>query len=87
MGDGIIVAFVVMIIATTIYKIIELKHRDRGSSEEFSHQLATELADRDDCARALEERIRVLEKIITDKHSSYALSEEIEQLKEVANER
>lgn len=86
MGE-IIGLFVVMVIAITIYKLVELKHRSRGSSEAFQHQLASELVDRDDRANALEERVRVLEKIITDDHSSYKLSEDIENLKERSNER
>lgn len=87
MSEGVIMTLIVLIIAITLYKIASLKHRGGKHSEEFQHKLAQELADRDDRARALEERIRVLEKIITDNHSSYALSEEIEQLKEQANER
>ena len=88
MGQGIIVAFIVMIVAVTAYKIIELKHKPKKSvtdSEEFRHMLAEELADRDDKANALEERIRVLEKIVTDNHKSSALSEEIDSLDDQAN--
>lgn len=36
---------------------------------------------------ALEQRIRVLEKIITENHKAYSLSEEIDQLQEQVNER
>lgn len=43
-------------------------------------------ADRQKIA-ALEERTRILEKIVTDNYKSSALSEEIEKLREVANER
>jgi hypothetical protein len=35
----------------------------------------------------LEERIRILEKIVTDNYKSSALSEEIEKLKEAGNEQ
>ena len=77
---------VVLVIATTVYKIVELKHRSKDSSADFLHQMEQELSDRDDRANALEERVRVLEKIVTDNHKSYALSEEIDDLKEQANE-
>lgn len=82
MIDEIIGLFVVLTIAITLYKIIELKHRGGKHAEEFRHRLSEELSDRDDRAAALEERVRVLEKIITDNHASYKLTEEIEKLKE-----
>lgn len=85
--DELIGLLIVMIIAVTIYKLTELKHSNKGKSPEFKHLLAEELADRDDKASALEERIRVLEKIVTDNHKSHALSEEIDQLKEQANDK
>ena len=81
MNDEVIGLFVVIVISVTIYKLVALKHRGRDSIDAFEHQLAAELADRDDRANALEERVRVLEKIITDTHSSQALSDEIENLK------
>ncbi|MDG2175426.1 MAG: hypothetical protein P8M72_04745 [Gammaproteobacteria bacterium] len=73
---------VVLVIATTIYKITSLKHSKKGSSKEFKHMLAEELVDRDDKANALEERLRVVEKIVTDNHTSSVLSDEIDNLKE-----
>ena len=81
MSDEVIGLFVIMVIAVTVYKLVELKHRGRGGSDAFEHQHAAELADRDDRANALEERVRVLEKIVTDTHSSHVLSQEIEKLK------
>jgi hypothetical protein len=80
--DQLIGMLIVMIIAVTIYKIISLKHSKKGSSQEFQHMLAEELADRDDKANALEERLRVVEKIVTDNHTSSVLSDEIDNLKE-----
>ena len=77
MNDGFITVFIILIVAVTVYKIFSLKYH-RGSkskSAEFQHLLAQELADRDDKAVALEERIRVLEKIVTDNHRAPALSE------------
>jgi len=78
--DELIGLLIIVTIAVTIYKLTELKHSRKGSSPEFKHMLAEELADRDDKANALEERIRVLEKIVTDTHKSHALSEEIDSL-------
>jgi|APSaa5957512493_1039668.scaffolds.fasta_scaffold370795_1 hypothetical protein len=82
MSDEFVGFLIVLVIAATIYKIVALKHTNKGSSKEFQHMLAEELADRDDKANALEERLRVVEKIVTDNHTASALSEEIENLKE-----
>jgi hypothetical protein len=82
MSDEFIVFMVVLVIATTIYKIVALKHSNKGSSKEFQHELTEELADKDDRANALEERLRVVEKIVTDNHTANALSDEIDNLKE-----
>ncbi len=49
-------------------------------SEEFKHALAEELADRDEKVLALEERLQILEKIVTDTHLSSSLSNEIDEL-------
>ena len=86
MDDGFIFALIILIVAVTTYKIISLKHRSSGKSVDFQHLLAQELSDRDDKANALDERIRVLEKIVTDKHSASSLSDEIEQLKNQKND-
>ena len=82
MSEGIIFAIIVLIVSTTIYRILALKYQHPGKSGKFDHQLAAELADRDDRAKALEERVRVLEKIITETHKSGELYDEIERLKE-----
>lgn len=86
MDDGTVGVIFVLIIAITTYKIIALRHQKGGKSSDFQHQLSQELADRDDKSVALEERIRVLEKIVTENHKSSALSEEIDRLKEQTNE-
>jgi len=72
--------FIILIVAITIYKIISLKHHSRSKSRpgEFQHLLAQELSDCDDKAVALEERIRVLEKIVTDNHHASSPSEDID---------
>lgn len=46
-----------------------------------ARKLEEALADRDDRIARLEERIRVLERIVTDTHKSHVLSEEIESLR------
>ena len=86
MGSGLLLVFALLIISSTIYKIVELKHRGR-SDDDFRHELEKELADRDDKAVALEERVRVLERIITENYNADSLSDEIDKLKERANER
>lgn len=82
MSPGLILFLITLVVATTIYKIIALKHGSGRVSDAYMHELEKELADRDDRANALEERIRVLEKIVTDDHKSHSLSEEIDKLKE-----
>ena len=82
MADSFFAMLALAILATTVYKIIELKHNARASGSRSSEQ-----ADRDDRARALEERVKVLEKIVTENYQSSALSAEIDQLREQANER
>lgn len=87
--NGLYILLSILVLMVTIYKIVELKHRPRSgkeSDDEFRHMLERELADRDDRANAIEERVRVLEKIITENYQSDTLAKEIDQLKEQANE-
>lgn len=87
--NGLYVLLSLLVLTVTIYKIFELKHNAKHrekDSDEFRHFLEQELSDRDDKANALEERVRVLEKILTENYKSDTLAKEIDQLKEQANE-
>jgi hypothetical protein len=56
-----------------------LAHKSGASSDEIAQQVAKALADRDATIAKLEERVRVLERVVTDEGAR--VSREIEQLR------
>jgi hypothetical protein len=56
-----------------------LAHKSGPSSDEIAQQVAKALADRDATIAKLEERVRVLERVVTDEATR--VSNEIEQLR------
>lgn len=54
-------------------------HASGGSSKDLTRKLEAELVKRDETIRKLEERVRVLERIVTDR--STTISEEIDRLR------
>jgi hypothetical protein len=56
-----------------------LAHKSGPSSEEIAKHVAKALADRDATIAKLEERVRVLERVVTDEGTR--LSDEIEKLR------
>jgi hypothetical protein len=94
LGDGVpIIAFVALfivgwVITTWIrarhgYPLDDgtgrLAHRSGPSSDDIAKQVAKALADRDATIAKLEERVRVLERVVTDEGAR--VSREIEQLR------
>lgn len=88
-------AFVLIVIAMirkAIMDGIRMRASERGAAWDKDGNLAVppmfermfdkNMQTRDEKFRALEERIQVLEKIVTDSHKSSSLSDEIERLRD-----
>jgi hypothetical protein len=90
--EGLMIVFVLFIVAWVITTWIRAKHgyplddgtgklahKSGASSDEVAKQVAKALADRDATIAKLEERVRVLERVVTDEGTR--VSNEIEKLR------
>lgn len=79
-----------IVLIVTIGSIIRAKlgvRRDANGNEHFVHDgaAAAEARRLQEEVRALKDRIQVLERVITDSHSSSSLDREIEKLRDERN--
>jgi hypothetical protein len=84
---------VVWLICRTILDAIRSRHASRAGWDKdgnvatppmFERMLDKAMRERDEHQRSLEERIEVLEKIVTDGHKASSLADEIERLRDKA---
>lgn len=88
---GMLFCFAVMwLICRTIVAGIRARNANRAGWDKdgnvqvppmFDRMLDKAMAERDDRIQSMEERIRVLEQIVTDGHKRHSLADEIERLR------
>ncbi len=85
------VVFTTLVIGGTILSIVKTVYNNKAQWGKdgnlqvpplFEKLFAKNVAERDEKMRKMEERIQVLEKIITDTHGSSKLASEIERLRD-----